>query len=669
MRRFTCGVVCLVVVAVVSSAVYAGNTPERSKEVLIKFKPGAEVAQLDSLTRALGLVKVKRLETIAVDVFEVSSSYSVSQVIELCANLPYVEYAEPTARGRLAASQPPPASPTPEAAPEAPMQAATADFKEGEVLVKFRETVSQQDIATTLTDVGIQIDRLIEEIGVHVCTIVADKPVLQAVEECNADEDILYAEPNYIYHTFRQPNDPRFSDLYGLVKIAAPEAWDKQTGNNSVVVGIVDTGIDHEHEDLAANIWRNTGESGNGRESNGIDDDNNGFIDDFIGWDFYNRDNNPFDDNQHGTHVAGTVGAVGDNGEGVVGVNWEVSLMGLKFLSREGSGDTDDAIEAIIYGVEMGANILSNSWGGGGFSRALEDAIKFARDNGVLFVAAAGNASSDNDALPTYPANYEVENVISVASSNSNDQLSGFSNFGKKTVHLAAPGSSILSTLPRDRYGLLSGTSMATPHVSGAAALVWAQYPNLTMNEVKIRILGSVDRLSSFAERVSTGGRLNVNKALSTSPIIANTTELENTLDETGPYVVEADILDDVSIASATLTYQVVGEDEVAVAMTSLGNHRYRGEIPGQTLGSTIVYFVSAHDGDGNSTRDRNFTFSIAEPTNGGGCCGKPAVELAISDGPLGVSLSALVNISVFLLPFVAWQVRSNLRKKRDAKK
>ncbi|MFQ6113945.1 MAG: S8 family peptidase, partial [bacterium] len=442
-----------------------------------------------------------------------------------------------------------------------------------------------------------------------------------------------------------------------------------QTGSKSIIVGVIDTGVDPEHEDLAANIRINQGEFGSGKENNNVDDDGNGFVDDFQGWDFINDDNDPFDDNDHGTHVSGTVGAVGNNNKGVVGVNWNVSILPLKFLGSDGSGTSIDAIEAILYATDMGAKVLSNSWGGGGFSRTLEDAVKFARDHGVLFVAAAGNESSNNDSFPTYPANYEVDNVISVAASTSRDNLAGFSNFGKRTVDLAAPGSNIVSTLPLNRYGSLSGTSMATPHVSGAAALVWAQYPNITMSQVKIRILGSVDRNSDLANRVATGGRLNVNKALSTNPIIANTTRLENTLDEVGPYVVESDIIDDVSVQSATLAYQVSGQQTVTAPMTSTGTDHYRGEIPGQSLGSTIIYFVKATDNDGNETKDSNFTFAIAEPTNGDCGCGKPALDFDLENSKVRTTVNALANISFFMLPLLAYKIHANRRKKRNTKK
>ncbi|RMD94861.1 MAG: hypothetical protein D6813_01445 [Calditrichaeota bacterium] len=636
------------------------------KEIVIKFKQDAPQEEVQALLAELNLEKIKSFQEIHAGVYRIDSQKTVSEVIQLCSRLPYVEYAEPTAKVRALSMKTTPTA-TVEGNPERALvqeRAEMAEHKPGELLVKFKSTVSTQAVSQTLSHVGLTVIKTIEDLGIYHCNITSGKTIAQAIEECNADTNIEYAEPNYIYHTFVTPNDPRFPDMFGLDKIDAPEAWDKTTGSKSVIVGVIDTGTDHQHEDLKANIWINNGEFGNGRENNGIDDDGNGFVDDFQGWDFINNDNNPFDDNDHGTHVSGTIGAVGNNNIGVVGVNWTVSIMPLKFLGADGSGETADAVDAIVYATKMGAKVLSNSWGGGGFSRALEDAIKFANQHGVLFVAAAGNASSNNDSFPTYPANYQVDNVISVASTTRNDNLSGFSNWGKKTVHLAAPGSEILSTLARDRYGLLSGTSMATPHVSGAAALIWSRFPNLTMRQVKIRLLGSVDRLSKLADRLITGGRLNVNNALSTNPIIANTTDLDNTLDETGPYVVETDAVDDGSIASVNLTYQVVGQEAVTVSMAAQGNDHYRGEIPGQPLGSTIVYFVTAKDNEGNETRGPNFTFSIAEPTNGGGCCGRPAIEVAVGDDAWNPAVNAMVNISFFILPFVGFGVVSKRRKK-----
>ena len=281
-------------------------------------------------------------------------------------------------------------------------------------------------------------------------------------------------------------------------------------------------------------------------------------------------------------------------------------------------------------------------------------------------MAAAGNDASDNDSFPSYPANYEVPNVISVAASTSSDNLAGFSNRGRNTVHLAAPGENIRSTTKGNTYSTFSGTSMATPHVSGAAALIWAQFPSLTMAQIKIRVLGGVDQLPSFSDATATGGRLNVNNSLSTNPIIANMTRLQNTLDETGPYVVNADILDDGSIQSASLTYTVMGQQAAIVSMTSTGSDQYSGNIPGQTLGSTITYFVSADDNSGNQTRNSSNTFAIAEPppTDPSCGCGRPAIDFNIQNKTLKTTANAAANLSFFLLPLAAISFYSKRKKK-----
>lgn len=273
----------------------------------------------------------------------------------------------------------------------------------------------------------------------------------------------------------------------------------------SALVAIIDAGTDYNHPDLAANIWTNPGEI----PGNGIDDDGNGYVDDVHGYDFVNRDGDPMDDNGHGTHVAGTIGAIGDNGVGVAGVCWNVKIMPLKFLDSGGFGNTGNAILAVQYATQMHARIMNNSWGGGGYSEALRLAIQAASDAGILFVAAAGNDAADNDTLPHYPANYDVPLVISVASTDHFDNLSYFSCYGATTVDLAAPGSAILSTTPNNTYSIYSGTSMATPHVSGALALMLARFPSMSGADAKQMLLRSVDPLPSLAGRVLTGGRLN----------------------------------------------------------------------------------------------------------------------------------------------------------------
>jgi len=347
----------------------------------------------------------------------------------------------------------------------------------------------------------------------------------------NASSDIEYVEPNYILHANLIPNDSLFKNMYGLdnqgtragsvkdADIDAPEAWDITVGSKNVVVGVIDTGIDCSHVDLVSNCAFNKGEVGldalrRDKRTNGVDDDGNGYIDDFRGWDFANNDNNPFDDQGHGTHVSGTIGATANNRMGTVGVSHQVSLIGMKFLDASGSGTLDAAVRAIEYSTRLGVTMTSNSWGGGGYSQTLEAAIKSAQAKGILFIAAAGNESNNNDLEPSYPASYKVDNIISVAATDAADRLAWFSNVGKTSVHLAAPGVNILSTFPGNRYGEISGTSMATPHVSGVAALIKAKYPNASYQEIKRRLLQGVDKVPALADKTFTGGRLNAANSL-----------------------------------------------------------------------------------------------------------------------------------------------------------
>lgn len=349
----------------------------------------------------------------------------------------------------------------------------------------------------------------------------------QLAKQLIASGAVEYLEPNYIVSINQQiPNDPSFSLLWGIhntsqtggvanVDVDAPEAWNLSTGDASVVVGVVDTGIDYGHEDLQSRMWINPGEIA----GNGIDDDGNGVSDDIHGFNAINQSGNPYDDNGHGTHCAGTIGANGNNGIGVAGVAWNVRLMALKFLDQNGSGSTQAAIEAIEYAVRMrqaGVNlrVLSNSWGGGGYSQALSDAIASAESAGILFVAAAGNSANDNDFNPTYPADYEVGNVLSVAAIDDDGNLASFSNYGQVGVDIAAPGVSIYSTRPDNSYAHLSGTSMATPHVSGVAALLASYAPSLSVAELKNRLLSTAKPLDSLVGVVATGGMVSAYNAL-----------------------------------------------------------------------------------------------------------------------------------------------------------
>ena len=338
---------------------------------------------------------------------------------------------------------------------------------------------------------------------------------------------VAYVEPDFTITPRVFPRDASFGSLWGLhntgqsggrvdADIDAPEAWRTTTGSRGVVIAVIDSGVDYTHPDLAANAWRNPGEIA----GDGIDNDGNGFVDDVFGWDFRNNDADPMDDNGHGTHVAGTIGAVGDNGTGVVGVNWQVSIMSLKFLSSSGSGSTSGAIAAVNYATRMkrdfGVNVVAtnNSWGGGGFSTALRDAIAAGGRENILFVAAAGNDGTDNDATPHYPSSYTDTAVISVAASDRSNRLASFSNVGAASVDLAAPGASILSTLPGNAYGSYSGTSMAAPHVAGVVGLLAAARPGATAAEIRSAILSTTTPVAAFAGRMVTGGLLNAAAAV-----------------------------------------------------------------------------------------------------------------------------------------------------------
>lgn len=330
---------------------------------------------------------------------------------------------------------------------------------------------------------------------------------------------VLLAEPDFIVHANLVPNDPRFRDssLWGLhqvndVDIDAPEAWDVRTSAASVVVAVIDTGVRYTHQDLAANMWRNSREIPGNRR----DDDNNGVIDDVFGLDAFNNDGDPNDDHSHGTHCAGTIGAVGNNGIGITGVAWQVRLMALKFLSAGGSGATSDAIRCIDYARSNGAKIMSNSWGGGGPSASLLASIERARAAGILFVAAAGNSAQNTDTSANYPSGYASDNIVSVAATDSSDRLASFSNFGLTTVDLGAPGVGILSSVASSdsAYSSYSGTSMATPHVAGALAILAAQFPSDNHTGLIRRLLAATDPNPNLRGRTVSGGRLNLAKAL-----------------------------------------------------------------------------------------------------------------------------------------------------------
>lgn len=323
-------------------------------------------------------------------------------------------------------------------------------------------------------------------------------------------------EPNIEVSISATPNDAFYSVLYGMKKIDADRAWDTTAGSAEVIVSVVDTGVNYHHPDLAANIAINQAEI----PGNGIDDDGNGYIDDVYGYNAItgfgsgSDAGDPLDDNGHGTHVAGTIAAVGNNSIGVIGVAYGAKVLAVKALGANGSGYISDIADAIEYSVVRGARIINLSLSSSGDSSVMRTAIEEARNNGVLVVAAAGNSAKNIDVTPAYPAKYDYSNLVSVASTDSADEPSTFTNYSATSVHLAAPGTNIASTSYTGGYVYFSGTSMATPHVAGVAALVFSLRPELTGSQVKDLLLNSVDVLSSLSGLVVTGGRINAARAV-----------------------------------------------------------------------------------------------------------------------------------------------------------
>ncbi|HET9425866.1 MAG TPA: S8 family peptidase [Gemmatimonadaceae bacterium] len=442
-----------------------------------------------------------------------------------------------------ACSEAPTSTPAVESSESASLAVAQpAQYVAGEVIVKFRDGTTQTARATALSRANSRAAERIQTAsmrragdGEGITVVRTSMSVPAAIAALQGSPDVEYAEPNYIYQHNATSNDTYFTNgsLWGMYGDAsspanqwgsqAAEAWAAgKTNCSSVYVGIIDEGYMYTHPDLAANAATNPGEVA----GNGVDDDGNGYVDDVYGWDFAGGNNSVFDgyNDDHGTHVAGTIGAVGGNGTGVAGVCWSVKLMNAKFLGNRG-GTTANAVKAVDYFTDLknrhGLNIVatSNSWGGGGFSQALADAIGRANNAGILFIAAAGNSTYNCDTSTScYPAEYTNANVIAVASITSTGGISSFSNYGATTVDIGAPGSSIWSTVPKRAsggtvvasYASYSGTSMATPHVSGAAALYAAYHPGSSAATIKSAILSSAVPTASLSGKTATGGRLNV---------------------------------------------------------------------------------------------------------------------------------------------------------------
>ena len=367
------------------------------------------------------------------------------------------------------------------------------------LLVRFAPDADSTAVAEALAAIGGQmVGEPLDGQSLHLVETLHDLDA--ASDHLQGLEGVEWVGFDEVVHATDIPTDPRLDELWGLIGdngIDAPGAWAHTLGSPSVVVAVIDTGIDLDHPDLAANIWTNPGEIA----GNGVDDDGNGYIDDMHGWDFVNDDADPDDDNNHGTHVAGTIAAVDDT-VGVVGVAPDVQVMALKFLSAGGSGYISDAVSSLSYAIDNGALISNNSWGGGGFSSAMSSVLDQAAAIDHLFVAAAGNSSNDNDASPSYPSSYTHDNVLAVASSQSDGSKSGFSSYGATSVDVVAPGSGILSTVVGGGYASFNGTSMATPHVAGAAALLRSVDPTISATAIKQLLIDTArydSRLDGYA--------------------------------------------------------------------------------------------------------------------------------------------------------------------------
>lgn len=462
----------------------------------------------------------------------------------------------------------------------------------------------------------------------------------EALLQLRSAPDVEYAHPEALYHAVGVPSDPSYPQLWGLQKIQADLAWDAEVGRHEVVVAVIDTGIDVSHPDLRANVWVNPDEI----PANGVDDDGNGYADDLYGYDFANADPEPFDDHDHGTHVAGTIGAVGNNGIGVVGVAWKVKLMAVKFLRADGSGTESDAVAAIQYAALNGAHVLSNSWGGPSYSQAIQDAVTAANTAGALVVAAAGN---DNTDAPFYPA--AMSGVVSVAATDTADQKASFSNFGPQ-IDLAAPGVDILSTVRSSGYARFNGTSMACPHVSGLAALLKSRRFELTNADLEAALRSSADDLGEPGrDDVFGDGRINAYRAISTTPAGAPRpiSEIAHPLPREGvsasfevagtaagdafqSYLLEAvspggSAWTTVSAGSAPVTQAVLGTVDVSGWPQGWAGIRLRVDAPGGvtvTTASTVRYGIGppppspVFPADGSTSHDPRPIFDWSDSSD-----------------------------------------------------
>jgi thermitase len=413
-----------------------------------------------------------------------------------------------------------------------PATPSASSYVARQLLVRFASGVDRATASRLNAALGARTLKVFPFVpGLQLVELAPGANVANAAASFSALTQVRYAQPNWVSHidadspasVDKTPNDPMYPSQWDWPKIGAPAAWNQTTGSKKVVVGDIDTGIDYNHVDLKKNVWKNTAEC---TGTAGVDDDHNGYVDDCHGIDTINGDSDPKDDNDHGTHTGGTIGAVGDNGTGVTGLNWRVQVLPCKSHDSSGNGSIASIIECYQYMVtekDAGYDIIStnNSYGGCpeacDFDQATMDGIAALNDAGILFAVAAGNNFSDNDATPVYPANYFLPNVISVAATTSTDARASFSDWGARSVMVGAPGQGVLSTVRGGGYASFSGTSMATPHVAGLAALIHADDPSLDIYQIRNLIVSSGDDVTSLAGKTVSGKRINAGTALSCS--------------------------------------------------------------------------------------------------------------------------------------------------------
>jgi len=500
------------------------------------------------------------------------------------------------------------------------------EYVEGQLIIIPKN--DNQEVVKLQRNINAKILDSTPHIGAQLWELDSEMTTEEAIALLEAKGDVIVSENYIVTVNSLLPNDSQFNQLWGLnntgqtggnanADIDAPEAWEITTGSNNVIVGVMDTGIDYTHPDLAANMWTNKGEIPN----NGKDDDKNGYIDDYYGYDFYNGDGDPFDDNSngHGTRIAGIIGAVGNNQTGVTGVNWNVDLMAIKIAGADGTGYTFNIIQALEYATMMGVKITNNSWGTSSDVVGLEKAIELAGKAGMLFVASAGNEAKNIDLQPHYPASYDEDNIITVAATNHQDQFaSWFSNYGTKSVDLAAPGVGILTTIPGNQYASQSGTSLAAPYVAGAAALLWSVNPNLTVNQVKSYLLEGVDQLSSLNGKVLTKGRLNINNSLS---LINNQPLPDISISDSTPKIVlesnnNKNLTFTVSLSAASEKKVTVKYDTLSITATEGKDYvKKSGTLsfsPGQTSKTITISIIN----DNLNEVDEVFGVNLSNSTN-----------------------------------------------------